>query len=80
MKLKRKKKKALGICVFCGRKAKAKHECLTCERQGKPVYTVCACRQHATEGQARIKRHVLVAHPSNMVRAVLHQLRGDDVF
>jgi hypothetical protein len=74
------KKKLTALCDHdeCHRRAKAKHECLTCEKQEK-AFAVHACGHHADWGTQTIKRHALVKHPVNLLRAVGHQLKGEDI-
>jgi hydroxylamine reductase (hybrid-cluster protein) len=69
----------------CKRRAKAKHECLTCEKlveAGKQdtVFFAAGCGHHAQEAIERIKKHALTAHPVNILRGVVAQLKGGDVF
>ena len=64
----------------CEASAKVKLECLTCEKSGKTVKTVRGCDSHAMWAQGKLRSHALVAHPVNMIGAVVSQLAGKDVF
>ena len=76
------REKVDGECDYadCTINAKVKQECLTCERQGKKAHVVRACDSHAAWCVTKMKRHALVAHPINMISAVVGQLAGKDVF
>lgn len=75
------KTKIKGQCFIegCHRKAKVAHECLTCEKLDKPIHTVKACRIHQARAMQAIRRHALVAHPVNLVRAIVATLKGEDL-
>lgn len=69
----------------CGRRAMATRECITCEKlveAGKrnAVHTLHSCGLHQSEILEAMKKHVLVGHPSNIVRATVAALKGEDVF
>lgn len=69
----------------CRRSAKAKHECLTCEKlveagKAEEVFALCACGHHQADILAKMKKHILTAHPVNILRGVVAQLKGEDVF
>lgn len=83
MKLKTKAEKIKAPCSHddCKRRAKARHECIVCMKTSPDkVFAVCACGHHQEEILATIKKHTLTAHPVNIVRAVIAQLKGEDVF
>ncbi len=86
MKLKKKKSPKLKAkCGHCQRRAQAKHECITCEKLIKAgkveaIFAVHACGHHQGEALAIMKKHVLTAHPVNILRGVVAQLKGEDVF
>lgn len=85
VKIKPKKRRLSSPCDFCKRRAKAKHECITCDwlkKDGKTdaIFTVHACGHHQEEGMAKIRKHALVAHPINLIRAAIAALKGEDVF
>jgi hypothetical protein len=68
----------------CRRKAKIKFDCLTCEAlveagKTKTAFAVRVCKPHGARGQQRIRRHALVAHPVNILRAGLAALKGEDL-
>lgn len=72
------KKEKPARCSYdgCIRRSKAKHECTTCEE-----FALRACGYHQTQVLETMKRHVLLAHPVNILRAVGAQLAGgEDVF
>lgn len=76
-----KPKKLKERCCSCRRRAKVKHECITCIELGREtVFTVCACFFHADSALQDIKKHTLVAHPVNLLRAGIAALKGEDVF
>ncbi len=84
-KVKRPKPKVTGTCYACASAAKTLHECVTCERlqKTKPehaIYSVATCRYHAAGALEEIKKHVLVAHPSNLLGAIGAALKGEDVW
>jgi len=85
-KIKAKKKKLTTRCSHegCSSRAKAKHECLTCEKlveagKAKTIFAVYACGNHQNEALASIKKHAMVGHPVNILRAIAAQLKGEDV-
>lgn len=66
----------------CTRKARATHHCATCEvlkRAGKrpDVESVSFCHQHQEWATASIRRHALVKHPINLLRAGVASLKGE---
>ena len=81
----KKTKKLKERCRSCRRRAKVKHECKTCiklQEAGKveTVFTICACSFHAEKALQDMKKHALVAHPVNLLRAGVAALKGEDVF
>lgn len=65
----------------CRRRAKAKHECVTCEKlASEERFFLFSCAYHHEPVKARVKRHALVAHPVNILRATGAALKGEDVF
>ncbi len=78
----RKGEKVDGTCDHkgCEAGAKIKLECLTCEKSGKTVKTIRGCDSPALWAQSKLRSHALVAHPSNLIGAVVGQLAGKDVF
>lgn len=74
----------IGTCDYCASTARVKHECRTCEkiRERKPeheTFAVQACRQHAEQAYADIKKHALTKHPTNLLGAIAAQLKGEGV-
>jgi hypothetical protein len=76
----------LGACDIgeCTRRARIAHQCRTCEAlrsAGKmgSVYTVQACTTHNDEALRRIKKHALVSHPANLLKAFVAGLRGEEL-
>lgn len=72
-------------CQKCRKRAKVIHECRTCialKEAGKrdEVFETTGCAQHAEEALQEIKKHALLAHPSNLLRASVAALKGEDVF
>ncbi len=68
----------------CRRGAKVKYECRTCESlveasKASSVHTVKACRYHGGRGMQAIRRHALIKHPVNILRAGLAALKGEDL-
>lgn len=75
--------KVKGPCFVegCRRRARVQHECLTCEAKNPDeIHTVKACRKHGARAMQAIRRHALVAHPVNLLRATAAALKGEDVF
>lgn len=64
----------------CDRRAKIELHCKTCDdlavQKGRKLHSVKACREHGEWAIAKIKRHSLVAHPLNLLRATTHALGG----
>lgn len=59
-------------------------ECLTCEallKEGKcdEIFTVHWCMRHAAEMQRKMGKHVFVAHPINIPKAMMAALRGEEI-
>lgn len=52
--------------------------CVTCEKLGKDT-SWAACPAHWDQGVADMKKHALVGHPVNILRAVGAGLRGEDI-
>lgn len=83
------KKRLKPRCSFegCTRRSKQTHECLTCIRlheegelkEEKPM-VVHSCWRHTGQVIEELKRHALIKHPSNIVRATVAALKGEDVF
>jgi len=76
------KREYQGPCAHsdCEANAYSKASCITCEELGaqKPAgYAFCLA--HQDWAIAKIKKHALVKHPVNIVRAVAAGLRGEDV-
>ncbi len=66
----------------CPRKARNTSHCVTCEAlkaAGKrsDVVSVSFCLAHAEWGTTKIRRHALVKHPANLVRAGIASLKGE---
>lgn len=71
-------------CQKCRKRAKVVHECLTCvalKEAGKrdEVFETAGCAQHAEAALQEIKRHALLAHPVNLLRAGIAALKGEDI-
>jgi hypothetical protein len=74
-------------CSFegCSKNSIVTYECKTCEklkvlRKVKEVYTVHACALHQEQVIGSMKKHALTKHPSNLLRAVAAQLKGEEVW
>jgi hypothetical protein len=73
-----------GLCFYeyrkgqttCGNRGRLKHHCVLCEKAGKD-FTVQFCESHAKEAESKMKRHVLLAHPSTIPAAFLAGLKGE---
>ena len=83
-KLRRHKAKAAraigyGTCSDpkCHARATSRHECQTCERLGLEVFEVTPCSAHYESELQRIKRHAMVGHPVNLLRAAIAGLKGE---
>lgn len=75
--------KVEGTCSFknCNERVRAELHCRTCdalhdEKPKKPRFSVKTCREHSEWATAKIKKHTLARHPSNLARATLHALKG----
>lgn len=82
-KIKRRKvktKKLDATCHACPRRAVVKYDCRTCQETGGAPTSVAGCREHTSEALSAIKKHALTKHPSNLLGAMVAQLRGEDVF
>jgi hypothetical protein len=83
-KLKPTKNKARCDVDKCRRRAKVKYECRTCEAlvaagKAEAVFIVNVCRPHSARGKLKIRRHALIAHPVNILRAGIAALKGEDL-
>lgn len=62
----------------CKRRGGEKFTCRTCEGLGrKKPYELAACVLHREEALAKVKKHTLVKHPVNIVRATIAGLKGE---
>ena len=73
-----------GRCHFCSFAAKVERHCVTCEKitAKHPThvpFSCKACRKHGEQALIAVKRHALTAHPSNLLRATVAALRGEDI-
>lgn len=67
-------------CFKCGKEGSAMHECLTCERtKGPGTFRVVCCAEHSAAGLARVKKHALVKHPSNLLGVIAAGLKGEEI-
>jgi hypothetical protein len=62
----------------CGAKVESMHECITCEKLGKNYRIVC-CGEHNVAGLAKLKKHALVRHPSNLLGVIAAGLKGEEI-
>lgn len=74
------KSKALGYCAHanCNAYVYQKAECLTCKRLGKS-FVKLACLHHYEAALSAVRRHALVKHPVNILRATIAGLKGENL-
>lgn len=81
-----KPKRHRGPCYAqdCKRNGGIIHHCITCEtlaEAGKieetAIYRVQTCDHHAFKALQKIRKHALLAHPVNILRATVAGLKGD---
>ena len=65
----------------CTTGAAIRHECLACEAKKKDdPFAIYGCQKHAQAVTERARKHALTKHPVNLMRGVVRQLAGEDVF
>jgi hypothetical protein len=82
------KRGLLGTCSKpkCKRNAFSKFSCKTCEAlldEGRlcagNVVEYLFCSSHQDWAVERIKRHTMIGHPANVMRAIAAGLRGEEI-
>jgi hypothetical protein len=66
-------------CFKCQNPGLAMDECLTCERLGRSKFRVFSCADHRQDGLRAVKKHALIKHPANLLRAIAAGLRGEEI-
>jgi len=79
---KHKKSRDKGDCFHsgCPLNGDETFHCSTCEKlEKKKPFSIQTCFQHRADAVAKIKRHVLIKHPSNLVGAAAAVVTGRDL-
>jgi hypothetical protein len=77
-----KKNRDVGTCFHngCPLNGDETFHCSTCEElEKKKPYRIQTCSLHRADAVAKIKRHVLVKHPSNLLKATGAVLAGREM-